>query len=891
MPKIQVYEQQTSPSGLGPNVRASGERITSPLGDTFGQIQNGLNEINQGLMLGERADNLEAKKLKVQEENDAVAWSGKVLSDAHIQWDEEYLKSQESAKPAGAGFTPELLNKFDKYSEETVKNAPTDAAKKYLTERLTSMRTTLAGKALTFEATARRDYRMDQSNAMIDNNAKSVQDNPGNFKTLYAESLASIDALELPPQEKSALRDKLKSTLPYAAVYGQVRVDPEAVARKLRGSVPKNTTDAAGAPAASGSSLDTVLGFIFKKEGGYNANDGNGPVNFGINQAANPDINVKNLTKEGAAKIYKERYWDKIGGENLSPGVALMAMDAAVNQGVPFANRILRESGGDINKMADLRAAHYRSLVENEPARYGRYAKTWASRLADARTQSLAAGGGAGIGNVDVSNVTPEDVKPTGDSAIDALSFQQRIQLLQQADTLVNQQMALAREQLKSKVQDFTAMATSGAAIPANAVPSVKELVAAHGEAEGLRMYNDDVKPMLELNGDLQRFSTMSVGERARVITERAPVPGDGYADSSKRHAIMIQADQQLRTQMNADPAAYAMRYSPTVSQSFSALQQVPSSDMGAKSAAASAFVTATLAEQTRLGVTNPTVLPKTVADGIVRQFYDQKDGGQNAAVLMQQQAQLWGKHWPAVYGQMAKDLPGAALVIGSGMKQQPAELLARANAMKPDELKSGLESSVVKDVTEGVQSSMVDFQRSLSPMAGGAQTFSTFNEQTEKLALMYVRAGESPSKAAARAFNDTVGEKYEFVTNKANASVYRIPKEYDPSNITRGARMAISNIGNADLEVPVSLSGLKPEQAKAAYVSALKSSGYWVTAPDETGLVLYANGAAVVDTKGAPVLRKWDELRASDRVKAAPTGGLTALPAERDFFSIFGGQ
>jgi hypothetical protein len=864
MPKIQVYEQQTSPSGLGPNVRASGERITSPIGDTFGQLQSGINQVADGIRLGQRADAFEAKVLKKQEENDAVAWSGKVLSDAHIQWNDEYLKAQENAKPGGAGFTPEFLTKFDKYSEETVKNAPTDASKKYLTDRLTSMRTTLAGQALTFEAQARRDYRMDQSNTMIENNAKTVQDNPGNFTTLYAESLASIEALELPPKEKSALREKLKSTLPYAAVYGQVKVDPEGVARRLRGSVPKPTTDATGAPAASGSSFDTVMGFIFKKEGGYNANDGNGPVNFGINQAANPDIDVKSLTKDGAKTLYQKRYWDKIGGDNLSPGVALMAMDAAVNQGVPFAKRILAESGGDINKMAALRAEHYRSLVENEPARYGRYAKVWASRLADATAQANAAGGGAGVGNLDVANVTPVDVKPTGDSAIDALSFNQRIQLLQQADTLVNQQMALAREQLKSKVQDFSAMAQSGVAIPANAVPSVQELTAAHGEADGLRIYNDEVKPMLELNGDLQRFSTMSVGERQRVITERAPVPGDGYADATKRHAIMIQADQQLRTQMAADPAAYAMKYSPTVAQSFANLQQVPAEDMLAKSAAASAFVTATLAEQNRLGVLNPTVLPKTVADGIVRQFFDQKDGGQNAAVLMQQQAQLWGKHWPAVYGQMAKDLPGAALVIGSGMKQQPAELLARANAMKPDELKAGLVSDDIKTAKEKLQGTMADFQRSLAPMAGGAQTFSTFNEQTEKLTLMYMQAGETPQKAAVKAFNDTVGEKYEFVNNTNNTAVYRIPKGYDPSSITRGARRSIGSIGDADLEVPVSLNGLNAGQAKEAYVSAIKSSGYWVTAPDESGLVLYANGAAVVDTKGKPILRQWDELQVS---------------------------
>lgn len=44
-------------------------------------------------------------------------------------------------------------------------------------------------------------------------------------------------------------------------------------------------------------------------EGGYVANDNGAPANFGINQAYNPDINVKTLTKEKAKDIYWQRYW------------------------------------------------------------------------------------------------------------------------------------------------------------------------------------------------------------------------------------------------------------------------------------------------------------------------------------------------------------------------------------------------------------------------------------------------------------------------------------------------------------------------------------------------------------------------------------------------------
>jgi hypothetical protein len=970
MPKVQILQQETSVNNLGPTPSARGERVTSAIGEMAPALQRGLGEIQQGIDMSRSADIVEARVLKQQAENDAAVWSGKVLSDAHIQWQDQLLKSQETAGADAAGFTPKFLTEFDKYSEETLKNAPTESAKKYLGDRLTSMRTSLAGQALTFEASTRRANRINTTTQTIDQNAKSAQDNPDNFATLYAESKATIDALEIPPSEKLQLLDKLRTTLPYAAELGRIQRDPRGEAARLRsgikmgeasteyGNRPDGTPKGRGflgplkrpdgdvmteysvgveidgkemdiptivptltkdevqklltlgkdekipesiidkavahakmrlkdgkpvfatdteAPApksqTAGASFDSIMDFVFKKEGGYNANDGNGPVNFGINQAANPGVDVKSLTKDGAKTIYRQKYWAAIDGDSLPPGVALMAMEAAVNQGPEFAKKILRESGGDIQKMSDMRRAHYQSLVERNPGKYGKYANNWNSRLNDATATALSMGG-SGVGSHDVSNIKPENVAATGDPAIDALPFNQRIQLLQHADTLVNQQMAMAREQLKSKLQDFQAMATTGAPLPATSVPTVQELQAAHGDVEGQRMYDDDVKPLVELNGDLQRFSTMSVGERQALLTSRAPQSGDGFADAQRRYGVMVQADQMLTKQMTEDPAAYTMKYAQPVTQAWTTLQQTPSTDMAAKSAAASAYVAATLSEQKRVGVLSPTILPKNVADGIVRQFYDQANGGQNAALLMQQQAQLWGKHWPQVYGQVAKDLPGAALVIGAGMKQQPAELLARASVMKPDEIKEGLPKDSIKTAEEGVQSAMVDFQSSLAQMAGGAQTFNTFYEQTNKLALMYVRMGEDPGKAAKRAFNDTVGEKYEFVTDSNNkAATYRVPVQFDAGVIEKGAIKTLRNIESMDLQVPVSLAGLPEAEARKAYVSSLKDSAYWVTAPDESGLVLYANGAAVTDKAGRPVLKDWDSLQSQPLPSQSQSG------------------
>src|SRR5262249_13931449 len=51
-------------------------------------------------------------------------------------------------------------------------------------------------------------------------------------------------------------------------------------------------------------------------------------------------------TLEQAKDIYKRDYWDKIEGDALDPGLALVAFDAAVNNGVGRAVRWLQAAVG-----------------------------------------------------------------------------------------------------------------------------------------------------------------------------------------------------------------------------------------------------------------------------------------------------------------------------------------------------------------------------------------------------------------------------------------------------------------------------------------------------------------------------------------------------------------
>ena len=129
--------------------------------------------------------------------------------------------------------------------------------------------------------------------------------------------------------------------------------------------------------------FDASVEAVLEAEGGYVADDaGKGETNFGINITANPDVDVRNLTRDGAKEIYRKRYWDAIGADNLPPELQAIAFDAAVNQGVGNARKWIIESGGDPAAFARLRREHYASLVEKNPEKFQQYAAGWEARVA-----------------------------------------------------------------------------------------------------------------------------------------------------------------------------------------------------------------------------------------------------------------------------------------------------------------------------------------------------------------------------------------------------------------------------------------------------------------------------------------------------------------------------
>lgn len=96
------------------------------------------------------------------------------------------------------------------------------------------------------------------------------------------------------------------------------------------------------------SAFDQAFEIVLGHEGGLtdNPNDPGGKTKYGISQRSYPDVDIANLTEDDAKAIYKKDYWDKLHLDTADPSLALIAFDAAVNNGVGAATKWLQGALG-----------------------------------------------------------------------------------------------------------------------------------------------------------------------------------------------------------------------------------------------------------------------------------------------------------------------------------------------------------------------------------------------------------------------------------------------------------------------------------------------------------------------------------------------------------------
>jgi len=429
------------------------------------------------------------------------------------------------------------------------------------------------------------------------------------------------------------------------------------------------------------------------------------------------------------------------------------------------------------------------------------------------------------------------------------------------------QMQAINRMELSSRVQDASAAYSQG--LDFDNPPSKVDFAAAYGPEKGAKEY-DRFSKVQALAPAIREFATADPQERQAILGKFQPAQdgtaGEGFKEDNQLYQHLTNVGVGLMKQQQTDPAAYVAKYSPTVQRAFATAQQDGTPE------AYQAYARTTLAEQQRLGVKQPKLLPDAAADQLVANFTNQLNGGENAATMIEQQQELWGKDFPAVLQQVGNKLPAEAQVIATGLPKDVAERMASVASIKDSDLHAGLQKGQKDTINQSVSAAMAPFAQSLQGQSGGINTYNTMYQAAARTATSYVLQGMDPEKAATKVVNGMLNDKYDFF------GTYRVPKTQDTEAVSRGATAAMRQIKPDELMPLPGFAGVTEEQNRKQLHDALQSSGQWVPNEDESGLSLTLNGYRVRGADGQPITRSWADLqqkglREPDQYRVAPMG------------------
>jgi hypothetical protein len=140
--------------------------------------------------------------------------------------------------------------------------------------------------------------------------------------------------------------------------------------------------------------FERALRKTLKYEGGLSndPDDRGGLTNKGITQGefsswlrknGRSPRSVATITNEEMKQIYYQDYWKASGADQLPGNLGMAVFDTAVNMGVGTAKKMLRESGGDINRFLQLREQRYYRIASHGNNR--KFLHGWLNRLNDLR--------------------------------------------------------------------------------------------------------------------------------------------------------------------------------------------------------------------------------------------------------------------------------------------------------------------------------------------------------------------------------------------------------------------------------------------------------------------------------------------------------------------------
>lgn len=558
MATIPIYQRRIGQDGGAPITRSNGA-------DPVGAAMQNIGQAGERLATTAMQIDLQAKERALREQEKAKREAEEVdkaqvpnlLSNGQVYWQQREDERRQGWKVGDPDMREQIAKEFDKWVEESAKGLNTEDGRRFFQQHAVGMRARLLTDTYTYQRKATFDKLNAENAAGEDADERLVAQSWRDPKAVNEIITRRIEPLlartDLDEAEKIKQANRIKQRMMLARERAFVENDPEGWLRE-NGARPKPMPTTTAAPAAAGGpapGFDAVVEKVLKVEGGYNASDGKSgaPVNFGINQRANPDIDVKNLTREGAIKIYRERYWNAIGADNLPGNMQATAMDAAVNQGVGWTLQALAQANGDVLKFNELRRQRYRDIVKDPEQK--RYLAAWLKRVEDPPGVTSAPAAPTAAPAADVA-----PAEPTGWAA-NNLDPDKVYQLRNLAESRVAQVQTQFRAEAERLISDATAMHKDGKVDTFNLQQDYFDR--AFG-ADGARRFNE-YKAGQQMAQAMGNFATQTPEQITAAVQAATPAQGAGYATADARQQVMAQAARQVLEERAKDPQAFAMRH------------------------------------------------------------------------------------------------------------------------------------------------------------------------------------------------------------------------------------------------------------------------------------------------------------------------------------------
>lgn len=219
--RIPIYQQQTATPDV--NIRGGDPRVISGsgVGEAFNMLAQG------GAALYNRR--------KEEEEGVASAWAADALATVQREAPRKFDELKQTAGEGGAGVVEGINGWMEERAAALLEQAPTEASKKFLQQRMTEYRTRLDLGAYEYEQGERLAYTAGKFDTSIESGAAAAASNPGMAPTIIAEIRSAIQANTiLSPEVKRAKEEALIQTVSYADVLGELERDPYAAQAYLR---------------------------------------------------------------------------------------------------------------------------------------------------------------------------------------------------------------------------------------------------------------------------------------------------------------------------------------------------------------------------------------------------------------------------------------------------------------------------------------------------------------------------------------------------------------------------------------------------------------------------------------------------------------------------------